>query len=89
MHPSVLSQETFTAIIGEAEIFHDILSEQFGLLCKYCYAETDFILKSAELANGLLTYDEDEMDELFFGEPPSRIQFHIALKKILQNIEEL
>ena len=34
-------------------------------------------------------YDEIDLDEMFFGNPPGIDQFHKALDKILLNIEDV
>lgn len=87
MLPSSLSPKTQSAILIEAEQFDDILLDQFTLLCKYCESENDFIAEALKLAKGMLHYDEDEMDELFLGEPPSIEEFHEVLGRIVGNIE--
>ncbi len=84
-----LSEKTFIAIIDEADSFDEILSEQFEMLCNQCEDEKDFINKALDLAKGLLTYDDDELDELYLGEPPAKTDFHHALKRIVENIEGL
>ena len=37
----------------------------------------------------MFKYDNDDIDDLFFGNPPPKKQFHAALKKILENIANL
>jgi hypothetical protein len=73
----------------EAEEFHHDLTMQFGLLSDVCKNEKDFIKKSVLLIAEMITYDETEMEDLFFGEPPSMEDFHFALSKILNNISKL
>ena len=34
-------------------------------------------------------FDEFEIDDIFFGNPPQKIEFHKTLVKILKNIEEI
>ncbi|MBR8533930.1 hypothetical protein KDU71_00025 [Carboxylicivirga sediminis] len=34
-------------------------------------------------------YDDVDLDDMFFGNPPEKIKFQAALKKILDNIVEL
>lgn len=36
-----------------------------------------------------MTCGEEEMDDLFFGDPPDKNEFHKALNKILHNISTL
>lgn len=48
-----------------------------------------FIRKSEELVREMMTFDESEMDDIFFDEPPTRTEFRSALKRILSNISKL
>ena len=89
MNVTDLTDKTYTAIIEEAENFDEILSEQFALLTGQCSDEKDFINQAMDLTKGMLTYDEDEIDELFEGEAPPIVEIHHTLKRILENIENL
>ena len=84
-----LSRKTYKAIILEADKFNDNLTLRFGLLSYGCDDEKEFIKKSELLIQEMFSYDEDDMDELFFGEPPTRESFYKALNKILSNISAL
>lgn len=84
-----LSNKTYKAIIGEAEKFNHDLTLQFGLLSYECSNEKEFIEKSVRLINEMKRLKKYELDDLFFGSPPSVKGFHIALNKILQNISLL
>ncbi len=84
-----LSDKTYQAILGEAERFHHDLTLQFGLLSYECDDEREFIKKSMDLIQGLMKYEEDEFDDIFFDNPPRKKEFHIALKKILDNVSKL
>ena len=84
-----LSEETYRAIMIEAEMFNHDLTLQFGLLSSDCKNENDFIEKSIQLINEMKKYNEIDLDDMFFGNPPEIIEFQIALKKILNNIVEL
>ena len=84
-----LSEETYRAIMIEAEIFNHDLTLQFGLLSGNCKDEDDFVEKSIRLINIMEKYDEIDLDDLFFGNPPKMNEFKIALKKIFDNIVEL
>ncbi len=59
---------------------------QFGLLSYECEDEKEFISKSKQLIDEMLQYDEDDLDDMFFGNPPLKKDFHKALHRILQNI---
>ena len=84
-----LSQQTYRAIMIEAERFNHDLTLQFGLLSGDCKDEDDFILKSEEMVNEFLDYNEVEIDDLFFGNPPPKKDFHNALNRIFENIREV
>jgi len=84
-----LSEETYKAIMIEAEMFNHDLTLQFGLLSGECKDENDFIEKSILLIKEMKSYDEIDLDDMFFGNPPEMNDFHIALTKILDNIVEV
>ena len=84
-----LSEETYKAIMIEAEMFNHDLTLQFGLLSGDCRDEDDFIKKSTLLINEMKDYDEIDLDHMFFGNPPEMNDFHIALAKILENIVDV
>ncbi len=62
---------------------------QFGLLSGNCKDENDFVEKSIRLINEMEKYDEIDLDDLFFGNPPEMNEFKITLNKIFDNIVEL
>ncbi len=84
-----LSEETYRAIMIEAEMFNHDLTLQFGLLSGECKNEEEFIHKSLELIEEMKKYDEIDLDDMFFGNPPKIKDFHIILKKIIENIKEV
>ena len=84
-----LSEETYRAIMIEAEMFNHDLTLQFGLLSSNCKDENDFIEKSIQLIKKMKKYDDINLDNMFFGNPPNMNNFHIALKRLLDNIVEL
>jgi hypothetical protein len=81
-----LTNKTYQAIMIEAERFDHNLTLQFGLLSYQCKDETDFIKKSKQLIKQMLKYNMADIDDMFFGEPPQKKDFHNALNKILENI---
>jgi hypothetical protein len=89
MDTGSLSEEAYRAIMIEAERFNHDLTLQFGLLSGECSDENDFVEKSLLLIGELKTYDEMDIDYIFFGNPPKTVDFHRALKKIEENIQEL
>lgn len=84
-----LSEETYRAIMIEAEMFNHDLTLQFGLLSGECENEKIFIEKSLELIVEMKKYDEIDLDDMFFGNPPKMNDFHNVLQKIIENIREL
>lgn len=84
-----LTDRAYKAIIIEAERFHHDLTLKFGLLSNECDNESTFIKKSEALIHKMLTYDEHELEYIFFEDPPRKKDFHAALNKILSNISKL
>jgi hypothetical protein len=84
-----LSEEAYRAIMIEAEKFNHDLTLQFGLLSIECENEDVFIEKSLILIEEMKKYDEIDLDDMFFGNPPKIKDFHLALQKIVENIEEV
>ena len=52
-------------------------------ICNQCKDEADFIKKSKQLIKQMLKYNMANIDDMFFGEPPTKKDFHNALNKIL------
>ncbi|MEI6752399.1 MAG: hypothetical protein WCK78_04455 [Paludibacter sp.] len=84
-----LSDKTYKAIIKESERFDENLTLQFGLLSYECESEKEYIEKAEKLVHSMLKYNEDEVDDLFFGEPPLMEDFYTILHKLLANISTL
>lgn len=84
-----LTSKTYKAIMIEAERFHHDLTLQYGLLSYERKNEIDFIKVSLELTHEMMEYDENDLEDMFFGSPPGKYEFHDALKKILANISAL
>lgn len=84
-----LSDQTYAAILSEAERFHHDLTLQFGLLSDDCDDEAMFIKRSEELVREMLTYNQSDTDDVFFENPPTQTAFRTALKRILTNISNL
>ena len=84
-----LSEETYQAIIIEAERFSHDLTLQFGLLSYKCKNENEYLDKSILLINEMKKLDEIGLEDMFFGNPPGMEQFHKVLDKILDNIEDV
>lgn len=84
-----LTNNTYQAIMIKAERFDHNLTLQFGLLSYQCKDEADFIKKSKQLIKQMLKYNMADIDDMFFGEPPTKKDFHNALNKISENISSI
>jgi hypothetical protein len=84
-----LSSKTYKAVMVEAEKFDLILAQKFRLISGICKDEADFIIHVKWMIKQMLTYDEVEMDDMYFGEPPLKTEFHKALFRIMGNLNEL
>ena len=84
-----LSNKTYKAILVEAERFNHDLTLQFGLLSYECKNEKEFIEQSKNLVKEMQEYDDEDIDDLFFGHPPKKVDFHKTLNKQLINIARL
>ena len=77
------------AILIEAEKFDHNLTLHFGCLADECENEKEYIREATKMVKEFKTYDDDEFDDLFFGEPRDRKDIIIALDRILINISKL
>ncbi len=84
-----LSEETYQAIILEAERFNHDLTLQFGLLSYKCQDEKEYLEKSIIMIGKMKKLDEIDLEDMFFGNPPRMDQFHQVLDTILVNIEDV
>ncbi len=81
-----LSKEVYEGILKTAEKLTHNLTLHYGLLSYECENEYEFLDKAKELTLEILEYVDDDLDELFFNEPPNKKKLHTTLKKILNNI---
>lgn len=84
-----ISEDTYKAILGEAEAAHHDLALQFGLLAKICKNEMDYRDKALQLVELMLSYSEGDIDAIFLSAPLSTDEFHKVLHRIAFNIAEL
>lgn len=82
-----LSREAYSGILLEAEKLSHNLTLHYGLLSYDCNDETEFIDKAEMLTKAIMECKDDELDDLFWGEPPQKKKLNITLNKILSNIE--
>lgn len=81
-----LTDETYEAIICEAENFHHDLTLQFGLLSYDCEDEEEYIKASKKLIKQLLKCKNSELEDIFFEDIPTKSELNRVLKRIMDNI---
>jgi hypothetical protein len=84
-----LSQETYRAIMVEAERFNHDLTLRFGLLSYDCHDEQEFIEKSERLIGRLKKAKPALLTDIFFGNVPNLTSFNSALDRITSNINKV
>ena len=86
-----LSQETYDAIIIEAEKFNHDLTLQFGVLADGCKTDDIFLDVCESLIKEWLTeWDlEEAMLDIFYDDLPNIKDFKKTINKILSNIESV
>ena len=84
-----LSQETYKAIIIEAERFNHDLTLRFGLLARDSANEENYLNKSLRLIEKLKKARKVQLENIFFGSVPDTVQLTKTLDKIVENIEEV
>ncbi|MBW6484469.1 MAG: hypothetical protein K0B10_15620 [Vicingaceae bacterium] len=89
MDTDELSNETYEAILIEAEKFNHNLTLQFGLLSYECSNEQEYIEKSIELVRKLKNTNKGKLNNVFFGESFNHQEFIDTLDRISQNIERI
>jgi hypothetical protein len=89
MEKSDLSQAIQTMVLAEAGKLHEDLPLHFEMLAMECEDEQQYLVMAANLAEEFLSYDEDELFDLFFDHPPPRVLFQKALKQILKSLQEI
>ncbi len=74
-----LSTEAYKAVIVEAEkLVHD-LTIQFGVLASSCKDETEYLRKSKQIAQEIKELDNDELEDLLFGNVPEKDKLESTL----------
>ena len=89
MDTSFLSIEAYKGIILTAEEFNHDLTLQFGLLSGDCKDENEYLIEAKVLAKEIQEADTDELDDIFFGNIPKKLDLNKALNKIIMNIQEI
>lgn len=86
MDINLLSEEAYTAVIAEAESFDDDLATHFEFLSEVSAGENDYLEKSASLAKDILRFDDEELEDLFYGNAPDKAALFETLNTMLANI---
>jgi hypothetical protein len=89
MDTDQLSNETYEAVLTEAEKFDHDLCLPFGLLAEHCENESEYLDAAKELTNEIKGFDEDELSDIFYEAIPDLGSLHKTLDKILTNISEI
>ena len=84
-----LSREAYEGILIEAERLTHDLTLHYGLLSYDCKDETEYIDKAEKLTRKILQVDEDQLYDLFWGDPPVKDKLDSTLQKIIANIEKI
>lgn len=84
-----LSNETYKAIIIEAEKFNHDLTLRYGVLSGICKDEPEYIDKATKLTKEIMEADDWVIDDIFFGNPPEKEKLVSTCRKTLDNIEKV
>jgi len=84
-----LSNETYKAVILEAEKFNHNLTIQFGVMASSCSSEEVYLQKAKQLIREIRVLDDFDLEDLFFGTLPDKILLKQCLAQIEQNIAEV
>ncbi|HDZ85785.1 MAG TPA: hypothetical protein ENH35_04555 [Candidatus Moranbacteria bacterium] len=84
-----LSNETYKAVILEAEKFNHDLTLQFGVMASSCKTEEEYLQKAKQLINEIRELDNYDLEDLFFGTLPDKKLLEQRISQIEQNIAEV
>ena len=84
-----LSNETYKAVILEAEKLNHDLTLQFGVLASSCKNEKDYLMNAQELIYEIKKLDEFDLEDMFFGNLPNISLLNKCLQKIELNIAQV
>lgn len=82
-----LSNEAYNGILIEAEKLTHDLTLHYGVLSYECKNEAEYLEKAEKLTREILEFEDYELDDLFWGNPPDNEKLNSTLRKILSNIE--
>lgn len=81
----LLSDEAYNAVIAEAENFDDDLVTHFEFLSEVSNDENEYLDKAGALAKDILKFDDEELEDLFYGNAPDKDALYETLNNILEN----
>jgi len=84
-----LSQESYRAIMIEAELFNHDLTLRFGVLSGDCSDEAEYLDKSLKLIEQIKKAKKHQLENLFFGDVPNIDQLNKTLDRIKENIAKV
>lgn len=84
-----LSEKAYERILIEAEQFSHDLTLHYAVLSYGCEDEVEYLAKVEELTREIMSYDDIDLDDLFFGESVDKKGLGVTLEKILLNIQQL
>ena len=84
-----LSNETYKAVILEAENFNHDLTLQFGVLASSCKNEEEYLQNTKKLINEIKKLDNFDLEDMFFGALPNISELHKCLQQMEMNIAEV
>ena len=84
-----LSQEAYDGILLEAERFSHDLTVHYGVLASDCQDEDNYLSRAERLTKDIMACSSVDLDDLFFGNSPSKKELKPTLSRILQNIQKL
>lgn len=84
-----LSNETYKAVILEAEKSNHDLTLQFGVLASSCKNEKEYLMNAKELINEIKKLDDYDLEDMFFGNLPNISLLNKCLQKIELNIAQI
>jgi len=89
MDTGSLSNEAYKAVLIQAEKLSHDLTLWFGILAGDCANEEEYLDKAKKLAEQMIEAPEDELIDLFWGNPPPIEQIKSTCRKIIHNIVEV
>ena len=84
-----LSREAYNGILLEAEKLTHDLTLHYGVLSGASKDEVDYIDNALEMTKEIMTANEYELDDLFWGNPPNKEKLNLTLQTIISNIERV